>query len=81
MLGKWSLAMWDDVEAGGLRLSNTLELSDDYTAYMVGHFLRKLCTDILAEDYPQHLKFLIARLDAAERDWGQACLRTWQGSW
>jgi hypothetical protein len=35
---------------------------------MVGHFLRNLCTDILAEDYPQHLKFLIARLDAAERD-------------
>ena len=44
-----------------------LELSDDYTAYVVRHFLRKLYTDILAEDYPQHLEFLIAKLDAADR--------------
>jgi hypothetical protein len=52
MLGKWSLDMSDDGETGGLRLPNTLELSDDYTVYVVGHFLKKIYTDILVKDYP-----------------------------
>jgi hypothetical protein len=66
--GKWSLAMSGDDETGELRLPNTLEPSDDYTAYVVGHFLKKLYADVLAEDCPQHLEFLIAKLDATEGD-------------
>jgi hypothetical protein len=35
---------------------------------VVGHFLRRLYTDILAEDYPYRLQILIAQLGAIEHE-------------
>ena len=50
-----------------LRLSNTQSPAPDYTAMVVGHFLRKLYTDMLEEEFPERLQPLIDKLDAQER--------------
>ena len=50
-----------------LRLSNTQSPAPDYTAMVVGHFLRKLYTDMLEEEFPERLKPLIEELDAQEQ--------------
>ena len=39
-----------------LRLSNTQSPAPDYTAMVVGHFLRKLYTDMLEEEFPERLQ-------------------------
>ncbi|GEO18909.1 NepR family anti-sigma factor [Microvirga aerophila] len=49
----------------GLELPNTLTPSRTQTTLAVGHFLRKLYSDSLAEELPQRLQTLIARLEAA----------------
>ena len=51
----------------GLPLSDTASASPDYTARIVGHFLRKLYTDMLEEGFPERLKPLIEKLDAQEQ--------------
>ena len=48
-----------------LRLSNTQSPATDYTAMVVGHFLRKLYTDMLEEEFPERLQPLIDKLDAS----------------
>ena len=48
------------------RLSNNLTVSPDYTSQIVSHFLRKLYTDMLEEEFPERLKPLIEELDAQE---------------
>jgi hypothetical protein len=52
----------------GLELPNTLTPSRTHTSLAVGHFLRKLYGDVPAEDLPQRLQTLIARLEAAGRE-------------
>jgi hypothetical protein len=52
----------------GLELPNTLTPSRTHTSLAVGHFLRKLYGDMPAEDLPQRLQTLIARLEAAGRE-------------
>ena len=42
-----------------LRLSNTQSPAPDYTAMVVGHFLRKLYTDMLEEEFPERIQPLI----------------------
>ncbi|GEO18818.1 hypothetical protein [Microvirga aerophila] len=49
----------------GLELPNTLTPSRTHTSLVVGHFLRKLYGDMPAEDVPQQLQALIAKLEAA----------------
>jgi hypothetical protein len=49
----------------GLELPNTLTPSRTHTTLAVGHFLRKLYSDVPAEDVPQRLQTLIARLESA----------------
>lgn len=50
----------------GLRLPNTLTLTPNHTAAVVGHLLRKLYTEELESepDYPAHLKPLVEQLQA-----------------
>jgi hypothetical protein len=52
----------------GLELPNTLTPSHTHTSLAVGHFLRKLYSDMPAEDVPQRLQALIAKLEAAGRE-------------
>ena len=49
----------------GLELPNTLTPSRTHASLAVGHFLRKLYSDMPAEDVPQQLQTLIAKLEAA----------------
>ncbi|WP_147022417.1 NepR family anti-sigma factor [Microvirga aerophila] len=60
------LASHDLIE--GLELPNTLTPSRTHTTLVIGNFLRKLYSDSLAEDLPQRLQTLIARLEAAGRE-------------
>ena len=57
----------NDEQFEELRLSNNLSVSPDYTSQIVGHFLRKLYTDLLEEEFPERLKPLIEELDAQEQ--------------
>ena len=57
----------NDEQFEELRLSNNLSVSPDYTSQIVGHFLRKLYTDMLEEEFPERLKPLIEELDAQEQ--------------
>jgi hypothetical protein len=56
----------DNAQIRGLRLPNTLELPPSHTVAVVGHLLRGAYADILREDHPPHLMYLIERLDEAE---------------
>jgi hypothetical protein len=68
MPGKRSLAMSaDNEQIKGLQLPNTLELPPSHTAATVGHFLKGLYADTLAEAHPRHLMVLIEKIDEAER--------------
>ena len=58
----------NDEQFEELRLSNNLSVSPDYTSQIVSHFLRKLYTDMLEEEFPERLKPLIEELDAQEQD-------------
>ena len=51
----------------GLQLSDTIFPSPDFTAKIVSHFLRKLYTDMLEEEFPECLKPLIEKLEAQEQ--------------
>jgi hypothetical protein len=57
----------NDEQIEQLRLSNNLSVSPDYTSQIVSHFLRKLYTDVLEEEFPWRLKPLIEELDAQEQ--------------
>ena len=57
----------NDEQMKGLPVSDTASASPDYTARIVGHFLRKLYTDILEEGFPERLKPLLEKLDAQEQ--------------
>jgi hypothetical protein len=57
----------NDEQIRGLHLSNTASPSPDYTATIVGHFLRKLYTDMLEDEFPERLKPLIDKLDEQEQ--------------
>jgi len=57
----------NDEQIEELRLSNNLSVSPDYTSQIVSHFLRKLYTDVLEEEFPESLKPLIEELDAQEQ--------------
>ena len=48
-------------------LSNAQSPQPDYTAQIVGRFLRKLYTDMLEEEFHERLQPLIEKLDAQER--------------
>ena len=56
-----------DEQIEELRLSNTQSPAPDYTSQIVSHFLRKLYTDMLQEEFPERLKPLIEELDAQEQ--------------
>jgi len=64
---RWSLLPVNDEQIEELRLSNNLSVSPDYTSQIVSHFLRKLYTDVLEEEFPESLKPLIEELDAQEQ--------------
>lgn len=64
----------EDERMRGLRLPNTLDLPPSHTAAVVGHFLKRIYSDILSEDQPHRLAVLIERLEAAE----QAAMRASQ---
>ena len=57
----------NDEQIEELRLSNSQSVSPDYTSQIVSHFLRKLYTDMLQEEFPERLKPLIEELDAQEQ--------------
>jgi hypothetical protein len=57
-----------DHHGSGLRLPNTLDVPDCHTALVVGHFLRRIYADLLADDQPERLTALVNRLEARERD-------------
>ncbi|MCB8819786.1 NepR family anti-sigma factor [Microvirga rosea] len=65
----------DERELQGLKLPNTLKLTDHHTALVIGHLLRKLYTDVLHEEHPQRLRGLLEQLDARERTNMQASRR------
>jgi hypothetical protein len=58
----------NDEQTGELWLANNLSHPPDYTAVVVGHFLRKLYTDLLEKEFPERLQALIVKLDAEEKD-------------
>ncbi|WP_201842883.1 NepR family anti-sigma factor [Microvirga zambiensis] len=57
----------NDEQMKGLQFSDTASPSPDYTAKIVGHFLRKLYTEMLEEEFPERLQPLIEKLDAQEQ--------------
>ncbi|WP_195904147.1 hypothetical protein [Microvirga lotononidis] len=57
----------NDEQMKGLQLSDTASPSPDFTAKIVGHFLRKLYTDMLEDEFPERLQPLIEKLDAQEQ--------------
>ena len=56
-----------DAYVSGLRLPNTLDVSDRHTALVVGHLLRAAYAELLNEDQPTGLMTLVDRLEARER--------------
>jgi hypothetical protein len=54
-----------------LRLPNTLTLAPDHTSWVVGHFLRKLYTDMLQDEFLERPRPLIKKLDDREQAPGQ----------